>query len=441
MAAVFLRTNEILRAKWDGWTACTGMAVEQAMKEYISIVDGLEPGVKAPLEKRLSTKNLLAEAPGGIKRKGRLFKQRDHFKGWRPRHFVLQDCFLHYYLEADDPLPRATLDLTGCSVTSSKAVFVDGVEYFPFTISHPRSKATYHLSSDSKLDADMWVAKILEVATASGYSAAPASESVAGSGNSAEEVQTGSSSYAVTKLTDHFHDTRSYLPSDLMPKLERLAQQVLDSLDSSAPGWDPLLDKSGVVAKKKSSPGQIHIKAEINLPYCLFDVFALLTDLRRQKEIDPSRAVHDRVQDISMHAWVDYIQAKGIWPTSPRDFVNFANWRLLTNGSVMILSFSDPLYSEMRPAKEGIVRGEMLIAGFLLTPQPEGTKLGYVLHLDLKGSIPNTVVGLAASSQAMLLANIKKVLDGDKKKNAASLKSPSYMTNYSGEYLPVLRMV
>lgn len=68
------------------------------------------------------------------------------------------------------------------------------------------------------------------------------------------------------------------------------------------------------------------------------------TDLTRQLELDPSRAVHDRVQDISMHSWVDYIQAKGIWPTSPRDFVNFVNWRLLSNGSVMIASFSHETY-------------------------------------------------------------------------------------------------
>lgn len=76
------------------------------------------------------------------------------------RHFVLQDTLLHYYLDADDPVPRKTLELTGCSVVMVKSTFVDGVEYFPFVITHPKSPINYNLSSDSKAVADSWVAAI-----------------------------------------------------------------------------------------------------------------------------------------------------------------------------------------------------------------------------------------------------------------------------------------
>jgi hypothetical protein len=288
------------------------MSVETAMKEYVSVVEGLEPSVKAPMEKRISVKVTTADQPGAIKRKGKLYKQRDLFKGWRARHFVLQDCFLHYYLDAEDPVPRNTLDLTGCNVTSSKSVIVDGIEYFPFTISHPRSKVNYNLSSDSKLDADIWVAKILEAASANTFANA-VTVSEGGSSESVPEDVTDnvSGSFPVTKATDHSQETRSYVPAEIATKLERMAQTVLDSLEASSPGWEPLLEKNGVTAKKKKS-GMIHIKAEIDLPYCLYDTFAILTDLSRQKELDPSRAVHDRLKDISMHSWVDYIQAKGV---------------------------------------------------------------------------------------------------------------------------------
>ena len=94
--------------------------------------------------------------------KGTLFKQRDVFKGWRPRLFELQDNFLHYYMEESDPLPKGSMDICGCSVTSIKPTKVDGVEYFPFVITHPNDARTYNLASDKKSTADEWIAKIIE---------------------------------------------------------------------------------------------------------------------------------------------------------------------------------------------------------------------------------------------------------------------------------------
>jgi hypothetical protein len=148
------------------------MSIEKSMQEYTNIVDSLEPNARAGTaavagaaagasassgatsgQKPSASANQVDVSPASMRKQGTLFKQRDLFKGWRPRHFVLQDNFLHYYLEPDDAVPRNTLDLTGCSVTTTKSVFVDGVEYFPFIITHPKSKAPYHLSSDSKLDA------------------------------------------------------------------------------------------------------------------------------------------------------------------------------------------------------------------------------------------------------------------------------------------------
>ena len=158
------RSNPVLRGKWDAWTNCAGMSIEKSMQEYTNLVDSLEPsarrspsisagGASNSTSTKITAAPVQHDAPVSVRKQGTLYKQRDLFKGWRPRHFVLQDNFLHYYLEPDDPVPRNTLDLTGCSITTTKSVTVDGVEYFPFVITHPKSKTPYHLSSDSKLDA------------------------------------------------------------------------------------------------------------------------------------------------------------------------------------------------------------------------------------------------------------------------------------------------
>lgn len=400
------------------------------MKEYVNIVEGLEPGTKVPLEKRISMKVSQVDQPGSVRKKGTLYKQRDVFKGWRARHFVLQDCFLHYYLDADDPVPRNTLDLTGCSVTSSKAVIVDGIEYFPFTISHPKSKTNYNLSSDSKLEADIWVAKILEAATANNFVNGTTVEVPEDDTAPGVDVQpNGSGVYAVTKMTDHSHETRAFIPADVAAKLERLGQLTIESVDATSAGWEPLVDKSGVLAKKRSGH-MIHIKAETEVPYAIYDVFSLLTDLKRQLELDNTRASHERLKDISMHSWVDYISTKPVWPTSPRDMVNFVNWRVLNTGQILLVGFSHELYQSLRPPKEGTVRADMVVGSFLLTSIPSGTKIQYLLQTDLKGSIPATVVSFACSSQAMFLANFRKVMDKDSKAGAA-MKPAGTPADYS----------
>jgi hypothetical protein len=117
--------------------------------------------------------------------------------------------------------------------------------------------------------------------------------------------------------------------------------------------------------------------------------------------------------------------------------VNFVNWRLLSNGSVILVSFSDAMFQDLKPAVDGVIRGDMIIAGFLLTPLSEGCKVQYVLQLDLKGSIPSSVASLAASSQAMFLANIRKVMDKDKSK-AGKMRAANASTNYSGRLFYLL---
>lgn len=391
----------MLRAKWDSWTACSGMSIEKSMQEYVTIVDRLEPHVRNTDAKM--RKSIISESapPTGVRKAGTLFKQRDVFKGWRPRHFVLQDNFLHYYLEADDPAPRNTLDLSGCSVTNSKSVVLDGVEYFPFAISHPKSKTPYHLSSDSKLDADTWVAMLIEAANtppptpamtfASPTKEIPVSVTAVSSGGVVISSSESSSKRPAIDSTNETHqpyfygntahgpETRAYIPPEFLPKIEKQVQVLLDKLSPDAQGWEPMFEKDGLVAKK--CPGSImRVKAEITLPYCLYDVFSVVLDGKRQTQLDPQRLIHEKFKEFSNHTWADYIRFKGVWPTSPRDMVNIAHWRLLNDGRVVVIAIAEKF--DERPAVEGHVRAETVLGGFVFTPQSDGTKISYLVEVS-----------------------------------------------------------
>jgi hypothetical protein len=384
------------------------------MQEYVQIVERLEPASRTPLDKQSSRKSMIVDTQG-IRKQGTLYKQRDLMKGWRPRHFVLENNLLSYYLEADDPSPRLTLDLSGCSVSTTKSVSVDGIEYFPFVITHPKTGKSYYLSCDSKLETDMWVAKLLEAANFVVPNPSTKEGGAAESENSPVKSPAVMGSVRLMSNVEHANETRSYIPEDLLPKIEQKAQYFLDMLSPEATGWEPLFEKNGLVAKKKPSGNLICVKGELQVAFNLLDVWALVTDGSRQCELDPQRNLHERIKDYSNHTFVDYIRFKGVWPTSPRDFVSMAHWRMLNDGSVILFTFAEK-YDDLRPVFDGLVRGEITVGGYWLQPNAQGTKISYLIHSDLKGSLGSTVVNFVSTSQPAILSTVNKTLNNDKKK-------------------------
>lgn len=282
----------------------SGWPIEKAMNEYVNMVELLKEG----------TPGKSNDAPGSIRKSGVLYKQRDVFKGWRARHFTLQDNFLHYSLEADDPVPRDTMDLTGCSVTTSKSVIVDGVEYYPFVITHPKSTKTYNLSSTSKLETDVWVAKILDAASTPIAAPMPSQGKVERllerrdpnhDDDAAHEDVTSNKNLVNSVLT------LANIPKKFTAKLELAMQAMLDAVAPDAQGWEALFEKSGVKAMKRSGD-VICVRGESVMPYCVLDVFEMIMSVERQVEIDPQQRLHEVIRKYSNHTWAEYILFKGV---------------------------------------------------------------------------------------------------------------------------------
>ena len=59
----------------------------------------------------ITTTHIVSDKVPKVLKEGILYKQRNHFKGWRKRWFALDNQFLHYYLEREDMASRNSIQI------------------------------------------------------------------------------------------------------------------------------------------------------------------------------------------------------------------------------------------------------------------------------------------------------------------------------------------
>jgi hypothetical protein len=355
-----------------------------------------------------------------IIKEGSLFKQRDFVKGWRSRHFVLQDTFLQYYLDIDDAIPRNSLDVTGCSVESGTPTKVNGIEYFPFIITNSiatKSGDSYKLASDSILETEDWVDKIRMAATNATFHNENTSkeledDKVDNNTTFSDNVVTGEANVTMSFVNPT--ETKLNIPDEFSSSIEKAVSAMLSAVQPSASGWEPIFEKKGVTARKRPG-GVICVRGDSLLPFSLGEIFCMIQNAEHFADINPQIGSSKVIKTYSSNTYVQYIKFKQIWPTAARDFLNITHWRLLGDNRIVIISFRDrhTKFAEI----DGVVRGDLILGGYVLTPSPQGTLVQYLVQSDLKGTIPSSVVTFVSYTQPMIVANLRKILEDNQKKN------------------------
>jgi hypothetical protein len=342
-----------------------------------------------------------------VKKEGVLYKQREHFRGWLPRYFTLDSHFLHYYLDRGDVLPRKSLQICkGVIVTTDVVAKVsNGIAYYAFTISHPQSASEYKLSTTSLSESCVWVQCIQEVIDESG--GVFESEKDKRRSTGVNKNNSRSSSPPETKRSikikkqsegtipvaevppepDDPDDppTAPYrrkavlagLSESLSAKVEAAAEKLLQYTYST--DWLPMFEKRGVIATRMAGSGVVCVRGETLLPYTIPEIYGYVCRAENRKSLDAQMDVYTRVKWFSPHTGVEHILFKPVWPTAPRDFVNVTHWRLLRDGTFITLGFSERI--EMCPEQEGVVRGSLLIGGYVMQHVPGGTKISIVVQV------------------------------------------------------------
>jgi len=228
-------------------------------------------------------------------------------------------------------------------------------------------------------------------------------------------------------------ETLQGIPPQFAPKIEAAVERLVTLM--CAPGWEQMYEEDGMVAMQK--PGSILcVRGDLQMPFGVGPIFDIIMDTSRNAEINPQVASSLKNLSFSPNTATQHLKFKAVWPTSARDLVNLTHWRLLPDGRVVIISFSEKAFDADNPPDAGSVRADLLIGGYVLTPQGNGsTAVCYVVQSDLKGTIPTAVATFVARGQPRIVLNIRAALD----KAARSQVLNPIVPGFSGEWSGVER--
>ena len=103
------------------------------------------------------------------------------------------------------------------------------------------------------------------------------------------------------------------LPAPLQDKLEASLAGMLAKIASSGSNdWDVLVEKPNYLAWKDKSCAFVNAKVETVLSYSLGDVFKVLVDPKRQKEVDDGRVEFEVLKSLSPNTSIVYERFKGV---------------------------------------------------------------------------------------------------------------------------------
>jgi hypothetical protein len=172
----------------------------------------------------------------------------------------------------------------------------------------------------------------------------------------------------------------SEVSQDLKPEIESHLSKLLKLTKDRNVPWQPLWNQENIQASKYYESNLICVKGETNLPYTIAEIFQLLSRADCRRDMDSLIDQNQRLKWFSPHTGVERLVYKPVWPTDPRDFCNITHWRLLDDGTFILLAFSSPM-PDLCPEQPKFVRGNLLLGGYAMKHASGGTELSLVVQV------------------------------------------------------------
>jgi hypothetical protein len=146
--------------------------------------------------------------------------------------------------------------------------------------------------------------------------------------------------------------------------------------------------------------GNNTFKATGTLPFPAWLIFNSLLDPEIRKNYSKNEEIFRQIQKECTNTLTVYQRSKrvGIWPITvePRDFVCTSHYEVLRDGTISICSYGDPQKQHLVPESKAAIRGNLIIAGWSLTPAANNTtNCCLMTEIDLKGALSAKILRFA----------------------------------------------
>ncbi|KAJ3167927.1 hypothetical protein HDU88_001874 [Geranomyces variabilis] len=193
-----------------------------------------------------------------------------------------------------------------------------------------------------------------------------------------------------------------------------LSLRLLRGLESKESGWAFHSESSGVTISQKLVTGapmpMVRGDAILRGPHG-----ATAQQILSVVKSSSARKVWDgRFED--GHALVNYnldeslvmSQQKGTFPVSGRDFVTANMTHYDDDGTIYFTATS--VVDRSAPVDTKRVRAHLTVAGWIIKPVPEGVAVTYIVQVDIKGSVPSSIIKVIQTQTPLCIAEVFKFL-------------------------------
>ncbi|KAE8882296.1 hypothetical protein PF005_g1025 [Phytophthora fragariae] len=374
--------------------------------------------LNSPQSQSLSASAPLPAAPSSassfLRTAGHLYKKTGLGRSWRPRFFSLEGTVLYYYKREGDSVPKGIVVLTGCHIRATK-----DKKLYSFRISHPKTSKVYDLAATLPSRTEDWVHVLTQAATLAQTSSSGSSRQLPLASSSSSDLLLHSASSrsmlvdaSVTELLDV---PGAAVPDEYRDRMDGLLAEFVAQAREDADGWKFQTEQRDVKAYVRCASRIGAFKGVGFIAHHPHKVLQLVLELSKRYTFDPQLLATQRVHVFSDHTWVDHLTYKAVFPAAARDFVNLTHWRVLRDGSMVVVATYAEDDSFVKSQEPQIVRGKIVMAGFLLTPNEDytGVHATYVTKVDVKAGIPAGLQAKMFVKQAFVVDGLRKALDED----------------------------
>lgn len=321
-------------------------------------------------------------------KEGLLYKQTEILKHWNPRYFTLDESFLHYYHHIDDPLPRRSLQIIKDVQIKSiyEQININGNVCYQFIISHPETSIEYILATETEEERLDWISKLQLIRDRSIdaefnflFNSNNDNNAINDNNNNMNNISLNEKKKIDMIQSQDLNESLNHLSTDKVDRIDSLAYRLISLVSlQSILHWQSILQKESFSIHRSDFSNLLFLRSEITLPYSILNIFNFLVDPNKKKLIDLSIKSIDRIDEINPHTWFEYLT---FHPTSSKlsksstDCVLLTHWRLTTNGTLLLFSFSD--FNKKYPQINGIIREKISLEGYILEVTNQGTKIIY----------------------------------------------------------------